>query len=151
MDELKLAFIVLVGMENDGNYLYEALFTSNEDELWGDGFEYKPCCLYNGLKPNDDYIDLVMTFRTDIKLDLIQNNCCFGMQDALDGIVSIAYESLDGLDEYPQDGRLYFMFGEPYSLVARKLAKKNILLEEKEDAETTEIYGDENNVEDDDF
>lgn len=133
MGELKLAFITLVGTENDGRYLYEALFTDNEDELWGDGFEYKPCCLVHELKPSDEYIASVMNFRTEIQLDLIQNNCCFGMQDALDGIVAIAYESLDGLDEYPQDGRIYFMFGEPYSMVAKKLAKKNIILEDKDD------------------
>ena len=51
------------------------------------------------------------------------------MQDALDGIVSIAWQSLAGLDAYPEDGRLYFMYGEPYDVVESKLAIKHILIE----------------------
>ena len=50
------------------------------------------------------------------------------MQDALDGIVAIAWQSLSGLDVYPEDGRLYLMFGESYDDVERKLAVKHILI-----------------------
>lgn len=128
-NEYKLGFINLVGTENDGNYLYELIFTDNPDEFWGDGFEYKPCCLYKGIKPDEKYAVEVVNIRTEIKLELIQDNCCFGMQDALDGIVAIAYQSLDGLDEYPEDGRLYFMFGETFEEVERKLAIKSILID----------------------
>ena len=51
------------------------------------------------------------------------------MQDALDGIVAIAWENLNNYDAYPEDGRLYFMFGESYDTVESKLAIKHILIE----------------------
>ena len=70
----------------------------------------------------------VVTIKTTINFDLIQDSGSFSMQDALDGIVAIAWQSLVGLDSYPEDGRLYFMFGESYDEVERKLAIKRILI-----------------------
>jgi len=129
-NNIYLLFVRLVGEENDGYYRYEFLFTDNPDEAWGENFEFKPCCLVNNLMPSDEYITEIHIVKTKIKLDLIQNNCCFGMQDALDGIVAIAYESLDDYETYPEDGRLIFMFGETFNEVERKLALKNILIEQ---------------------
>jgi hypothetical protein len=130
-EELKdvfLLFVRLIGEENDGYYRYEFMFTDNPDEAWGEGFEYKPCCLVKDLIPSDEYITEVHIVKTKIKFDLIQDNCCFGMQDCMDGIVSVAHENIDGLDEYPENGRLFFMFGESLDDVEEKLAKKNILM-----------------------
>jgi hypothetical protein len=130
-DELKdvfLLFVRLIGEENDGYYRYEFMFTDNPDEAWGEGFEYKPCCLVKDLVPSDEYITEVHIVKTKIKFDLIQDNCCFGMQDCMDGIVTVAHENIDGLDEYPENGRLVFMFGESLDDIEKKLAKKNILM-----------------------
>jgi len=130
-EELKdvfLLFVRLIGEENDGYYRYEFMFTDNPDEAWGENFEYKPCCLVNELVPSEEYITEVHIVKTKIKLDLIQNNCCFGMQDAMDGIVAMAYENMDTYENYPEDGRLVFMFGESEYEVERKLAMKNIIM-----------------------
>ena len=130
-DDLKdvfLCFVRLIGEENDGYYRYEFIFTNNIDEVWGENFEYKPCSLVNGLIPSDEYITEIHIVKTKIKFDLIQDNSCFGMQDCMDGCVAIAYESLDEYEEYPEDGRLIFMFGESFDEVERKLAMKNILM-----------------------
>ena len=64
-----------------------------------------------------------------IKLDLVQNNCCFGFQDCTDGIIALAWENVDDYDEYPDErGRLFFMFGETLNKVENKLAMCNILM-----------------------
>jgi hypothetical protein len=128
LKDVFLLFVRLIGEENDGYYRYEFIFTDNPDEAWGEGFEHKPACLVNGLTPSDEYITEIHIVKTKIKFDLIQNNCCFGMQDCLDGIVSVAWENIDDMSEYPEDGRLFFMFGESIDEVERKLALKNILM-----------------------
>ena len=129
MDEqLNLCFIRLIGEETDGYYRYEFIFTNNIDEVFGENFEFKPCCLVNELIPSDEYITEIKIVKTKIKLDLIQNNCCFGMQDCMDGIVALAFENIDAYENYPEDGRIYFMFGESMEEVERKLALKNILM-----------------------
>lgn len=125
--EVYLGFVRLIGEENDGYYRYEFIFTDNPDEFWGDNFEYKPACLVNDLMPSDEYITEIHILKTKIKFDLIQNNCCFGMQDCLDNICSLIHENIDDYSEYPSDGRLYFMFGETLEEVEEKLAVKNML------------------------
>lgn len=127
-ENVRLGFIRLIGEESDGYYRYEFIFTDNIDEFWGDDFEQKPCCLVNNLTPKDEYITEIHTVKMKIKLDLIQNNCCFGFQDCTDGIIALAWENVDGYDEYPDDGRIFFRFGETLDEVDNKLAMKNILM-----------------------
>ena len=130
-DDLKEAFLLfvrLIGEENDGYYRYEFIFTDNPDEAWGEDWEHKPAGLVNDLMPSEEYIYEIHIVKTKIKFDLIQNNMCFGMQDAMDGIVAIAYENMDSYETYPEDGRLFFMFGETFEDVERKLAMKSILM-----------------------
>ena len=128
INDVYLCFVRLIGEENDGYYRYEFIFTDNPDEVFGDDWEYKPAGLVNDLMPSEEYMTEVHIVKTKIKFDLIQDNNCFSMQDALDNIVSIAFENIDGYDEYPEDrGRLFFMFGESLDEVENKLAKCSIL------------------------
>jgi hypothetical protein len=126
--DVSLLFIRLIGEENDGYYRYEFIFTDNPDEAWGDDWEYKPSGLVNTLIPSDEYITEIHIVKTKIKFDLIQNNMCFSMQDCMDGCVALAIENMDLYDNYPEDGRLFFMFGETLEDVERKLALKNIIM-----------------------
>ena len=126
-EKVYLLFINLVGEENDGYYRYEFIFTDNPDEAFGEDFEYKPASLVNNLYPNDEYITEIHTIKTKIKLDLIQNNSCFGMQDAMDGIVALAYENIDSYEEYPDD-RIILFYGDEYSEVENKLGLRGILI-----------------------
>ena len=64
-----------------------------------------------------------------IKLGLIQESCCFGMQDAIDGVVCLAYEDISGYEEYPEDGRLVLNYGILLEEVEEKLAQKNLVFE----------------------
>ena len=112
LDELYLCFIRLIGEENDGFYRYEFIFTDNVDEVFGEDFNQKPSCLVNDLMVDEQYVTEVHIVRTKIKLDLIQNSCCFSVSDSYDGIVSIAWENIDDMDEFPEEGRIFFKFGE---------------------------------------
>jgi hypothetical protein len=125
---LNLCFVNCVGLEEDGKYRYEFIFTDNINDVWGENFEEKPAGLINDLMVDEVYKTETHVVRTPIKFDLIQNCCCFGMQDCMDGIVALAYENIDDYDSYPDDGRLVFNFGETYSEVENKLAMKNILI-----------------------
>ena len=131
MDELKLCFIKYVGMNVNDVNTYEFLFSDNIDEFWGENFEYMPCCLCNELTPNEDSYSEVIQVNTPIKLSIIQNSCCFSYQDAIDHIVAIAYEDISEYDEYPEDGRLVFFFGDTLTDVKNKLKNKGVNLKNK--------------------
>jgi hypothetical protein len=123
-----LGFIKFVGEEADGMNRYEFIFTDNPDEFWGDNFGYMPSGLINDLTPDDEYITEIHTVKTNIKFNLVQNSGCFSIQDAMDGIVSIGWEDISDYDEYPEDGRLFFNFGDEIEEVRRKLALKQIIM-----------------------
>ena len=127
-EESYLCFIRLVGEENDGYYRYEFIFTNDVENVWGEDFDERPACLVNNLMIDDEFVGEIHIVKTKIKLDLIQDNCCFSMADCYDSVVSLAWENLDDLDEYPSDGRIFFRFGETFSEVENKLALKNVLM-----------------------
>ena len=126
-DDLYIGFVNLIGKEIDGLNQYELIFTAYPNEFWGENFNYKPAGVCNGLEPDKKYIQKVVRIKTFINLDLIQDSGCFSMQDCMDGIVSLAYENLEGLEEYPES-RLYLNFGESYKDVERKLAMCHVLM-----------------------
>ena len=126
--EVNLGFIRLIGEENDGYYRYEFIFTDNIDEFWGEEFNQKPACLVNNLVPSDEYITEIHIVKMKIKLELLQDNCCFAYSDGMDGIISIAWEDISEYEDFPEDGRIFFRFGESLEEVENKLAMKNILM-----------------------
>ena len=63
-----------------------------------------------------------------IKLELAQDSCCFAMSDFYDGICAIAFEDISQYESYPEDGRLFFFFGESLQEVEEKLATKHVLM-----------------------
>ena len=117
---LSLCFIRLVGMEGNGCYRYEFMFTNNIDETWGEDWEQLPAALVNDMKPSDEYVTEVHMALTNMQLSLAQENACFGMQDCIDGIVSLAW-CVNGNYE------IHFNFGETFDEVEKKLAEKSII------------------------
>lgn len=126
----KLCFIKYIGTDINNLHEYEFLFTENIDEFWGENFEYMPCCLCNELIPFDNSYNETKKLKSHVKLSLIQNSCCFSYQDAIDQIVSMAFEDISDYDEYPKDGRLVFFFGNDYDEVIEKLNSKELNFEE---------------------
>jgi hypothetical protein len=54
------------------------------------------------------------------------------MWDAVDGIIALAWENMEGYDDYPEK-RLFFSFGETLSSVEDKLYEKDMVIKyEKE-------------------
>lgn len=102
---------------------------ANQIRFGGENFEHMPCCLCNGLIPNEEDYDTVKSIKTDLELVLIQESCCHSFQDCADGIVPLAYQSLEGLEEYPEDGRLILHYGISYEVCEELLANKNIVFE----------------------
>ena len=64
----------------------------------------------------------------DLKLEIVQESDSFAMWDAVDGIIAMAWENLDGYEEYPEK-RLFFSFGEELDSVESKLYEKDMVLQ----------------------
>jgi hypothetical protein len=57
----------------------------------------------------------------------VQESDSFAVWDAVDGIVALGWENMEGYDEYPEK-RLFFTFGEEISSVEDKLYEKDMVI-----------------------
>jgi len=119
-----LIYVNGLGPNYKGDNIYEFIF-SDEMEVWGEYWDKKPCSGYP-LPPDLKYIKKVGVLRnTDVKLELIQNSDYFGMVDAVDGVVALAWEE----DDEVKTPRLVFRFNDEEQKVKDLLYEKDIVLE----------------------
>ncbi len=127
---LKVVFILYVGKDSDGMNLYRFLLSENTDETFADGWAEKPSCneKIENLMIDDSMFEYEKELKTDIKLDLAQDNCCFSMQDCRDKIIALAYENLDDAEEYPEPCRIVIHFGDMIDDVESMFARRDMRL-----------------------
>jgi|TARA_R110000851_G_scaffold196444_1_gene347340 hypothetical protein len=129
--ELYLVYIHEIGFDHEGKYFYEFIFSDSKENIdseennWGD---YPASG--NPTPPNDDVIKQVGKIELDNNLLVAQNNEQFSMWDAVDGVIPLAWENIDGLEEYPQN-RLVFPFGMLSDEVTDKLYERDIRIKYK--------------------
>lgn len=132
MENEFLCFVKNIGTDIDENYIYEFLFTDDIETFFCENGEYKPCCLCNDIAPIENSYNKVIQIKTNIKLDLAQESCCYSISDCIDGIIPVAYENIDTYEEYPEPIRLIFHYGISYEEVEEQLAQRGILIEKKD-------------------
>ena len=119
-----LTYINGLGPDYKGDNLYEFIFSSSKD-VWGDSWDSAPANGYPS-PPELGHIEKVGVLRkSKIKLELVQNSDYFSMSDAMDGVVALGWE----IEDYEENNRLVFRFGEEETAVKDKLYEKDIVLE----------------------
>ena len=123
---MKLVYINKIGRNWKGNYIYEFLFSDTLKDIDGEGWDSYPSS-GNPEAPEGKFIKETGLLNTILKLDLVQESDSFAMWDAVDGVVSMAWENMEGYEDYPEK-RLFFSFGENIKSVNDKLYEKDIVL-----------------------
>ena len=123
---MKLVYINKIGQNWKGNYIYEFLFSDVVEDIDGEGWDSYPSS-GNPEPPEGKFIKKTGQLTTTLKLDLVQESDSFAMWDAVDGIVAMSWENMEGYDEYPEK-RLFFSFGEDIESVNDKLYEKDMVL-----------------------
>jgi|TARA_R110000851_G_C12948492_1_gene553032 hypothetical protein len=123
---MKLVYINKIGQNWKGNYIYEFLFSDVVKDIDGEGWDSYPSS-GNPEPPEGRFVKKTGQLNTTLKLDLVQESDSFAMWDAVDGIVAMAWENMEGYDDYPEK-RLFFSFGEDIESVNDKLYEKDIVL-----------------------
>lgn len=127
-NSLKVIYILHIGKNSENENIYHFLISDDTDKVWAEGWENKPACIMRNLTPEDNMYDYIAEVKTEIKLDLAQDNCCFSMQDCRDKIIALASEDLSNYEEYPEDGRIVIHFGDSIEKVEKMLAKRDITM-----------------------
>jgi hypothetical protein len=126
MKELFLIYINYVGKNYLGNYIYEFIFSDTTDDIDGDEWDTFPAS-GRPEPPHENFIKSVGVLESELKLDVVQNSDTFAVWDAVDGVISLAWENINAYDSYP-DKRLCFRFGESINDVSDKLYEKDLIL-----------------------
>lgn len=125
-----LIYVNIIGKNAEDEYVYEFYFSSDSEMAWGIDWDIKPATICNLSVPQKQTYDIVKTLKTEIVLNVAQKNSCFSMQDCKDGILPIAWEDIDGYDEYPEEGRIVLPFATTMDDIDEILLKRNLSFED---------------------
>lgn len=123
-DKKYLAYVRQIGTNAHGQNEYEFFFTETPDTVWGQDWNELCPSACGDIPPEPSTYSNIERLSTNINFFCAQKNSCFSMQDMIDGVIACAFESLDGLDEYPSPFRLVFKFGEDKETVEDLLAQR---------------------------
>ncbi len=128
---LKLVFVSPV-MENDktGKYVYKLYFSENPDIVWGSSWDYDNPAIVDAedIYPQESSYSLVETVESDYKWGLAMKNACYPLLYCIYGILALSWIDIEGLEEYPENGRCVLKFGMEYDEVKETL-KQTLILE----------------------
>ncbi len=128
---MKLIYINKVGKDWEGNYMYEFLFSDKIENVDGEDWDSVPAS-GRPEPPHSEFVKSVGKLQTDLVFNLVQESDTFAVWDAVDGVVALAWENIDGYDEYPEV-RLHFSFGMDEGDVNDKLYERDLVLEYNKD------------------
>ena len=127
---MRLIYVNEIGFDYKGQKQYEFIFSESTEIDMDEWFDIPASSTTTLKSPSVEYIDHVGLLRdTDVVFELIQNSDYFGVIDAVDGIIAMAWEKSNF--DLEQD-RLFFRFGEPFDNVIKKLKSRGLQLEKQE-------------------
>ena len=127
---MHLIYVNEIGADYKGQKQYEFIFSESTEIDNGDWFVIPAAANSRTKSPDIEYISLVGLLKnTDLQLELIQNSDYFGVIDAVDGVVALAWERFDFDNE---NQRLTFKFGESIENVSKKLKQRDYILIKEE-------------------
>ena len=133
---MHLIYVNEIGSDYKGQKQYEFVFSTSLEIDMEEWFIIPAAATPLSKSPDIEYIDLVGLLKnTDVNLELVQDSDYFGVIDAVDGVIALAWEKFDIENE---DERLTFKFGESLDSVTKKIKQRGFNLL-KEDLKFKEI------------
>lgn len=124
-----VVYVKHMGTDINGEYIYHFYLSDNPDEVFAEGWGESPACNVKDrlMDIDEDQYQYVVELKSEIKLDLARECCCFTMQDCRDHIIALAYENLDGAEEYPEP-RIIIQFGDIIEDVEKMFVQRDVVL-----------------------
>lgn len=123
---MNLIYVNEIGSDYKGQKQYEFIFSDSSEIDIDEWFVIPASATPKTKSPDIEYVKLVGLLKnTDLDLELIQNSDYFGVIDAVDGVIALAWEKFDIEVEV---GRLTFKFGESLENVTKKLKQRSYIL-----------------------
>jgi hypothetical protein len=135
-----LVYVNELGPNYKGDNIYEFIF-SDLDDVWGEDWDAEPAA-GKPQPPEIHYIKKVGVLKnSEINLNLIQESDFFGLYDAIDGVIALAWEKGDSPEILiSKKKRLVFQFGDSIEEVENKLYERDIVLKWEKNLVSDETY-----------
>ena len=118
----KLVYVRPKGRNVNGNYAYDFYFSTTPDLVYGPEWDdNSPASAIEDLSPEPSTCSSVHNVSTQMPLQTIEENSCFSMDYAINGIIALAWINIEGMDTYPEYGRMVFHFGDSVEKVENLL------------------------------
>jgi hypothetical protein len=123
---MKLIYVNEIGEDYKSQKQYEFIFSKSTEFEVDEWLVIPASSSIYSKSPSIEYVDSVGLLKnTDLQLELVQNSDYFGVIDAIDGVIALAWEKYD-IDS--DKNRLTFKFGESLENVTKKLKQRNFIL-----------------------
>ena len=123
---MHLIYVNEIGSDYKGQKQYEFIFSKSTEIDMDEWFIIPASASSQPKSPEIEYVDLVGLLKnTDLQLELVQDSDYFGVIDAVDGVIAMAWEKFDFESE---NERLTFKFGESIESVTKKLKQRDYIL-----------------------
>ena len=122
-----LAFVRKIGTTLNGEYIYEFMFSTVPDVVWGENFNIVPAGIIPNIIPDKNTLSKKGRVITDIEFKLACESTCFSMQDCIDNIIALCFTEAGIENEF------HFNFGEKKEDVIEKLEKYDLKLTDIEE------------------
>ena len=108
-----LVYIRPICKNAEGEYEYDFYFSNTPDIVYGPEWDDpNPSAAIGGdLAPDPTTYNLIKKVKTTLPIKTIQETSCYSMEYAMNGIIALGWINIEGLDEYPENGRMVLMFG----------------------------------------
>ena len=127
---MHLIYVNEIGSDYKGQKQYEFIFSKSTEIDMDEWFIIPSSASSLPKSPEVEYVDLVGLLKnTELHLELVQDSDYFGVIDAVDGVVAMAWEKFDVNSDTE---RLTFKFGESLESVTKKLKQREYLLIKEE-------------------
>ncbi len=95
-----------------GQYEYDFLFSETPEIVYGPDWDYPNPSICSNVNPDPTTYDIIKSVRTTLPLKTIQETSCYSMEYAMNGIIALGWIDIEGLEEYPENGRMVFHYGD---------------------------------------
>ena len=128
-----LVYVRPLYKEEDGTYVYAFLFSDTPDDVWGADWDIYSPASNPDLTPDSTTYSSSYIVRSKYRLKTLQETTCYPMEYAIYGIMALAWIDIEGLDEYPEHGRMVFHFRDSMEKVKSLLEPYGFTIEKSTD------------------
>ena len=120
MEEV-LVYVKPICRNTDGTFEYDFLFSDTPDFVWGPFWDIDSPASNGDISPEPSTYSVVKRVKSAFNLKVIQENSCYSMEYAINRSIALAWLDLEGMENYPENGRMVFHFGDSYLEVEAQL------------------------------